>query len=227
MEWLTDIIGWVAVVVASWGGVWLTNRHQLKAQKSDYEYKTKSETLAKVARVLLVHRALLLRMPTITQQEFDKEVIQNMLPLELSLWATNSTVNAVMEYACAIAVQILRLQVEKISLDMLKKEIESSADSSKITLNTLRNFGNRMRKFATDCHDANAQLEDKEIEVVACMRRELGVAFDEDTYRQMMKEVNARALAMVREYFSNMEKFENDLLQNNAEFISENAKKMI
>lgn len=191
------IWGIVGAIVASWGGVFLNNLYQHRVQKENHERQIRTKVLRNAAKAIVNTRLILLRLPTLPIDKVNDYLTQNATPPEFVLWTTSKTTQTALDWAVAMTEEIVYLT----SLKMIIHEKELEIDSENSYSDNLRNEIHHLREqLTTKCQRSYLKTEIVEIKVIACIRKELGVSFDEAEYHKMMEAYNRRCLEIINRH---------------------------
>ena len=200
MEILAIIGGIIGAIIASWGGVFLNNRYQFRVQKENHERQIKTEVLTNAAKAMVNTRLILIRLPTLPMDKVDDYMKQNIIPPEFSLWATNKTIQAVSNLVTVVAEEVQHFMSIKLLIREKKNELRI-ANSKNSHSDKLHNKMNALIKQLTlKCYQSYSKTEIAEIKVIACIREELGVSFDEAEYHKIAEAHNNRCMKIMNPY---------------------------
>ena len=198
LEIITIIGSIIGAVLASWGGVFLNNRYQFKVQKENYERQIRTKVLTNAAKAIVNTRLILLRLPTMPIDKVNDYLARNTTPPELILWTTSKTTQTALDWAVVMTEEIVYLTSLKRVIH--KKELEI-IDSENSYSDKLRNEIHDLRKqFSAKCQRSYLKTEIAEIKVIACIREELGVSFNEAEYHKMIEAYNRRSLEIINRH---------------------------
>ena len=179
MGWL-EVLTIAGAIAASWGGVYINNHRQFKAQKENHERLMKTEALTKASTAMSKSRLLLIDFLVLSAKEAYDSVLQNRIPSEFYLWASDETIQAALDLSVIIEEQKSHLMLLKFDINAqkeilnvmienqhpnelyVKKESEIHALEKKLISESIKSYGL--------CGTA-------EIKVIICIRQEYGTSF--------------------------------------------------
>ena len=200
MEILAIIGGIIGAIIASWGGVFLNNRYQFRVQKENHERQIKTEVLTNAAKAMVNTRLILIRLPTLPMDKVDNYIIQNITPPEFALWATNKTIQAALDLVAVVMEEMHNLILLKMVIWEQEKKLEviNSENSHSDKLHNEMNV--LIKQLTLNCYQSYLKTEIAEIKVIACIREELGVSFDEAEYHKIAEAHNNRCMKIMNPY---------------------------
>ena len=155
-----SVIGAIIASIASWTGIWLNHRHQLKMQKEDHERQMKTKVYKDTINTTIRSGFLFILLPDLSPQGDDELFRQYMTPTEFYLWAENETLQAVYNFRIAMFKERTRL----------------------------RNFDRSDEvEFGRQCHQSYFNLAIPEAKVIECIRREVNIPFNKQEYIKIKK----------------------------------------
>ena len=124
-ELITDtVVGAIIGSCITLVGVWLISHYQSKSRKEDREHALKSEIYMAAVEQFVTTKLMLMKLPNISQEEFERSLAQGVATAKLTVVATNETVQAVTELSVGIDQKLLSLLPEKLPLDNLRTDIQ-------------------------------------------------------------------------------------------------------
>ena len=200
MEILTVIGGIIGAIIASWGGVFLNNRYQFRVQKETHERQIKTEVLTSAAKAIVNTRFLLIRLPTLPMDKVEDYIRQNVTPPEYSLWATNKTIQAALDLGAVVMEEMYHLMPLKLLIFEKEKELETINSENSNSDKLCNEMNILITQFTLKCYQSYLKTEIAEIKVIACIREELGVSFDEAEYHKIAEAHNNRCMKTMNLY---------------------------
>ena len=195
MEILTVFGGIIGAIVASWGGVFLNNRYQFKVQKENHERQIKTKVFTDAAKAIVNTRLMFLRLSTLPIDKVDDYLTQNTTPPELILWATSKTIQATLDLGVVMTEETTYLMSLKMVIHEKELEIIDSENSHSNELHA--EIYDLKKQLSAKCQQFYLKTEIAEIKVIACIREELGISFNEAEYHRMVEAYNNRCLEII------------------------------
>jgi len=148
MDLLTDtVIGAAIGSTITLFGVWISNHYQSKSKKEDREHALKSGIFLNATETLVASKLLIMRIPSVTQQELEASAASGIATAKLTVVAKNETVQAVTELSASIGQRILQLLPEKLPIDNLNTDIQILSNSLEGSFQKQNQMLNEMTAF--------------------------------------------------------------------------------
>ena len=215
LEIITIIGSIIGAVLASWGGVFLNNLYQFKAQKENHERRMKTEVFAKTAKALSESRSLLAHLPTLSTEEVYNSMQQDRIPPEFFLWASDETIRAALDLCLVIMEEISRLILLKVNIDAkaeVLKVIINNQHPYELCAKKKNEIYALTEKLINECRYSYTQSEIAEIKIIACIRREYGTAFNEERYREMANANNNKCAEIMKKHDADVAKIQDNMI---------------
>ena len=197
MEILTIIGGIIGAIIASWGGVFLNNRYQFRVQKENHERQIRTEVLTNAAKAMVNTRLIFIRLPTLPLDKVDDYIIQNVTPPEFCLWATNKTIQAALDLGVVMMEEVSHLTPLKVLIYEKEKELQIINPENSYSSELRNEMYALIKQFTLKCHQSYLKTGIAEIKVIACIREELGVSFNEAEYHKMTETYNNQCMEIM------------------------------
>ena len=211
LEIITIIGSIIGAVLASWGGVYFNNRHQFKAQKENHERRIKTEVFAKTVNTLSENRSLIPRIPGLSAQEAVNTMQQYNIPPEFYLWASDETIQAVLDLWVVIVEETSHLVLSQTDIEAKQEVLDviiKNQHSDELRAQKESEIYILAKKLADECRNSYVRSEIAEIKMIACVRREYGASFNEEVYIKMADACNNQCAEIASKHGIGFEKIQ-------------------
>lgn len=179
MEW-REIITIIGAIAASWGGVYINNHRQFKAQKENHERLMKTEALTKVSTAMSKSRLLLIDFLVLSAKEAYDSVLQNRIPSEFYLWASDKTIQAALDLSVMIEKQKSHLMLLKFDINAQKEILNimiQNQHPNELCVKKENEIRALEKKLISESIKSYGLCGAAEMKVIACIRQEYGTSF--------------------------------------------------